>query len=463
MNQEFDWSVLLFQLADRKIVPVIGKELLKLCLPNGEQLPIEQWLVRQLIEKFSSDIGDMSEFNERMSINEFTLAYMNPTIPDQREIRKRMIQREISRLMTGAMEHVPESLKKLAEIEQFELFISTTPDTLIDKAITTARGACKSRAYKLRSEPEDIDTSITETTTYHVFGTFDDNQDFAVTDEDMVEFLHRISTVSEPRNLSDYLSDKSLLLIGCGLPKALVPYLARTLASKRLFPSTGYRIIDRVFSEDPEIVLFWRGFSGEALIGYDANQFVDELYERWKRDVDPTAKTIEDRIGISEEAEEVIPALAENDVLHVFVSYRHDDKPATEKIVEALKSRKIEVWYDHEKIRGGDDWEREIKTNIDRCTLFMPVLSKHSQSDENVLIKEWNLALERRERINKLLPFIVPVVIDEEIGPGAEYIYPEFWETDTTKKCIDGVVPKEFLDDVQEQIKKRIKASKGRS
>ncbi len=78
-------------------------------------------------------------------------------------------------------------------------------------------------------------------------------------------------------------------------------------------------------------------------------------------------------------------------------------------------------------------------------SLTEPVLSKSSQSDENVAIEEWNLAFDRRKRINKLLPFILPVVIHEGIGPDADLIDPEFWKYDT-EECIDGVVSESFLD-----------------
>jgi hypothetical protein len=274
----------------------------------------------------------------------------------------------------------------------------------------------------------------------------------------MIEFLHSVSTSSQPRHLLDYLSNKSLLLIGCGLSKTLLPYLVRTLANDRLFPSKNYRVVDNRLSNDPEIMLFLRGFSGEMLLSDDANQFVHELHEKWLSDLGPAnAAGPSQSHNLSAPGQFQTGLATDDDSFHVFISYRRDDQPATDKIVDALRSRNISVWYDQDNIQGGDDWMREVETHIGSCLLFIPVLSENSQSDENVSIQEWGLAFARRRSINRALPFILPVVVDEGIGPGAELIDTEFWEYDATE-CIDGDVSPEFLDNVERKIKQRIKA-----
>lgn len=462
MSEAFDWDDLLLELSDRNIVPVVGRELLTLTTAAGETITVEQWVVSELI-KYFSERGDLDEkssgaFHDEMSLNAFTISYMQLFPIDKRENRKRIIKKQITRLLIDDAVDVPEILQKLASIEHFDLFISTSADTLLDQAIATIRGGCESRSFKLRSAPEDIDVPLTGPNVYHIFGTFDESQDFSVTDEDMVEFLHSTSTNGQPRHLLDYLSNKSLLLIGCGLSKTLLPFLVRTLANDRLFPSKNYRVVDDRLSRDAEITLFWRGFSGEMMLSNDTSQFVNELHDRWKSELAPTIEH-QKMVNVTAKKDIAINNMKgfDADSCHVFISYRRSDQAAADRIVESLRSRKISVWYDQTNIQGGDDWMREVKKNIGSCLLFLPILSPNSQSDENVSIREWGLAFERRASINDELPFILPVSIDEGITPESELIDDRFGQYDFTL-CSDGIVSNEFLDTVEQKIKQRIKA-----
>src|SRR5690242_5351314 len=65
--------------------------------------------------------------------------------------------------------------------------------------------------------------------------------------------------------------------------------------------------------------------------------------------------------------------------LKVFLSYSHDDDP---KLCQELKNQLqalydddiIQLWDDR-IISGGQDWDREIKSKLNDCHLFIPLTS----------------------------------------------------------------------------------------
>jgi TolB-like protein/Flp pilus assembly protein TadD len=97
----------------------------------------------------------------------------------------------------------------------------------------------------------------------------------------------------------------------------------------------------------------------------------------------------------------------------VFLSYPSQDAEAAQCICEALRAGGIEVWFDKNALRGGDAWDRTIRQQIRDCSLFIPLISEHSQERlEGYFRLEWKLAVDRSHRMAAERTFIMPVVID---------------------------------------------------
>ncbi|HEV8017132.1 MAG TPA: toll/interleukin-1 receptor domain-containing protein [Steroidobacteraceae bacterium] len=97
----------------------------------------------------------------------------------------------------------------------------------------------------------------------------------------------------------------------------------------------------------------------------------------------------------------------------VFLSYASEDVEAARRICDALRSAGIDVWFDQSELRGGDAWEHAIRRQIRECALFVPVISGHTQRrPEGYFRLEWNLAVERSQRMAAEKAFLVPVVTD---------------------------------------------------
>jgi len=58
----------------------------------------------------------------------------------------------------------------------------------------------------------------------------------------------------------------------------------------------------------------------------------------------------------------------------VFVSYARHDAEFARRLVESLDPL-YGVWLDHERIAPGARWQRSIEEGIDRCAVFLVVVS----------------------------------------------------------------------------------------
>lgn len=97
----------------------------------------------------------------------------------------------------------------------------------------------------------------------------------------------------------------------------------------------------------------------------------------------------------------------------VFLSYAREDADSARRIAAAWRASGMEVWFDENELRGGEAWDAKIRRSIRDCTLFVPLVSAHTQArHEGYFRREWKLAVERMGDMASGVAFLVPVVID---------------------------------------------------
>jgi TolB-like protein/Tfp pilus assembly protein PilF len=132
----------------------------------------------------------------------------------------------------------------------------------------------------------------------------------------------------------------------------------------------------------------------------------------------------------------------------VFLSYAREDTNAARRIAEALRGFGIEVWFDQNELRGGDQWDARIRSQIKSCTLFIPIISATTQArDEAYFRLEWKLADDRSQLMAPGKPFIVPVVIDATSETGA--IVPDSFARAQWTQLSDGNPSTGFIEQVK--------------
>jgi TolB-like protein/Tfp pilus assembly protein PilF len=98
----------------------------------------------------------------------------------------------------------------------------------------------------------------------------------------------------------------------------------------------------------------------------------------------------------------------------IFLSYASQDAETARRVADALREAGLAVWFDQNELRGGDAWDATIRTRIKECVLFVPFISKNTESrSEGYFRLEWKLAVDRSHLMADDQAFLVPLVIDD--------------------------------------------------
>ena len=432
---QFDWEDLLLQIEDGRVIPVVGPDLLT--IRSGQRTSL---LNTHLAERFAQELGvERAGLPEELSLQKVALRYIADSGKPQR------VYARLKAVMDGLTLAPPEPLRKLAAITDFNLYVSTTFDGLLAKAVDEARygGSPKTLrlAYSPRLRIQDLPSGKEEldrTVVYQMFGPLSASTDYAVTDEDMLEFVNSLQSAERrPKLLFDELRNNHLLVIGCSYSDWLSRFFIRTVRNERLSLCHMSEIIaDDHTPSDSNLVQFLQHCSVEVFLDGGAVAFVDELFRRWKERRpergDPCVAT------------EAGAAIATMKPDAVFLSYASEDREVVRRTVDGLESVGLDVWFDQRAIESGDDWDREIRRNIKNCSLFLPFISRHSTSRlEGYFRKEWRWAIDRAMGMDERFAFIHPIAIDETQDT-ADGI-PEFFRTKQWHRFPGGSPTPEFL------------------
>jgi TolB-like protein len=135
----------------------------------------------------------------------------------------------------------------------------------------------------------------------------------------------------------------------------------------------------------------------------------------------------------------------------VFLSYASEDAEAARRICDALRADGIEVWFDQNELRGGDLWDQSIRQQIRDCSLFIPVISQHTQERlEGYFRREWRLAVDRTLDMAEHRSFIVPIAIDDTVQRTAHV--PQAFNAAQWTKLPDGNTPQAFVDRIKQLL-----------
>lgn len=400
------WEELLQLIEEARVIPIVGKDLLTF-EENGEQVVLYHWLARRLAEVLG--VEPSPDLNIT-SLNAVASQYL------ARGGEPEKIYNRVHKLMRAHSDlPIPEPLKKLASIQPFTLFVSTTFDSLLAQAINAVRfdGVEYTKVitysprdkHDLPGDADDLDCPAV----FQLLGRVSPMQDYVVTEEDALEFIHSLQSAGHPVNLFSALDERPLLIIGCSFPGWLVRFFIRAARRNRLLLARGKTdfVVDASGREEPALLAFLRNFKTRTEFFHhaDAVAFVDELHRRWhdrleaQRDAGASVTSIE------------MPTMSPG---AVFLSYASDDRPAAEALKDALDAAGIDVWFDRDRLMAGDVFESKIRRYIERCSLFIPVLSRSCVTPERRFFRlEWDHALRVAVTAPATSRFLVPVVIDD--------------------------------------------------
>jgi hypothetical protein len=352
----------------------------------------------------------------------------------------------------------PQALKRLAAITDFDLFVTTTFDPLLETAINLERfnGApstdvlayAPNRVADLPAERDHLQRPLV----YHLLGRLSASPTYVISDEDLLEFICALQSEHlAPEKLFHELEHSHLLFIGSNFTNWLARLFLRMAKRQRLSDprDVGEILADDTTSQDERLMSFLQQVSVRTRIYTGAERFVDELYGRWQARRKPHAPAVP-----SSTPTRFLPPTREMPDNAVFISYAREDLVAVQHIKAGLEAAGITTWFDMDRLEVGDDYDRKIQRNIARCSYFIPVISATTQRRlEAYFRREWSYALDRMRNMADGALFLLPVTIDDTAA--ADALVPDKFKALHFTQLAGGVVSAEFAQRLEDFMQAR--------
>jgi hypothetical protein len=445
--QAFDedaWDDLLNYIEERRVIPIIGPDLLRVQTDSGPR-PLYEWLADKLAVRLSVDITGLPH---PLTLNDVMCCYLG-----QRGRREEVYTR-LRSIMREVEFEPPLALRQLAQITDFDLFVTTTFDPLLEQAINLERHGGQPNADVITYAPNRVAdlpaerSQLQRTVVYHLLGRLSASPTYVVSDEDMLEFICALQSEHlTPEKLFHELEHNHLLLIGSDFSNWLARLFLRMAKRRRL---SDPRDVSEVFADDhtmqdERLVSFLQQVSVRTRVYGGAEAFVAELHARWSRRQRPALAA---NAGVNA-PQRFMPPSREMPENAIFISYAREDLPAVQRLKAAMDTAGLTTWFDLDRLEGGDDYDRKIRANIQRCSFFLPVISATTQRrHEAYFRREWSYAVDRARNIAEGAVFILPVCIDDT--PEAAALVPELFKTLHIVRMAGGEPSPEFLHRLQD-------------
>jgi hypothetical protein len=430
------WDDLLSFIEERRVIPIVGPELLRVNTDRGPKLLVE-WVAERLAGRLNVNIAELPQ---PYTLNDVVCWFLSARgRREEAYVRMRSIIKE-------ANFEPPPALRRLAAITDFDLFVSTTFDSLLEIAINLERfnGApstevlsyAPNRVVDLPTERDKLQRPVV----YHLFGKVSASPTYVISDEDLLEYICALQSEHlAPEKLFHELEHNHLLFIGSNFTNWLARLFLRMAKRQRLSDprDVGEVLADNHSSQDDRLVSFLQQVSVRTRIYVGAERFVEELHERWQARRRPASAHAQPA------AARFLPPTREMPDNAVFISYAREDLAAVQQIKAGLEAAGITTWFDMDRLEVGDDYDRKIQRNIARCSYFIPVVSANTQRRlEGYFRREWSYAMDRVRNMADGALFILPVTVDATNG--GEALVPDKFKALHFTQLPGGQVPPEF-------------------
>ncbi|HEY2968301.1 MAG TPA: toll/interleukin-1 receptor domain-containing protein [Casimicrobiaceae bacterium] len=441
------WEDLLNFIEERRVIPIIGPELLQVETETGHRL-LYDWVAEKLAARLNVDTTALPQ---PYTLNDVVCWFLAS------RGRREEAYTRVRSIFRDANFAPPLALRQLAQITDFDLFVTTTFDPLLEQAINLERfqGAqsveviayAPNRVADLPSEREKLQRPVV----YHLLGRLSASPTYVISEEDMLEFICALQSEHlTPERLFHELEHNHLLLIGSSFTNWLARLFLRMAKRHRLSDprDVGEVLADNHSGNDARLLNFLQQVSVRTRIYSGAEEFVDELHRRWMTRHKPGDVV---HLGVPQR---FLPPEREMPDNAVFISYAREDLTAVQKLKAGLDAAGVKTWFDLDRLEGGDDYDRKIQRYIARCSYFVPVVSATTQRRlEGYFRREWSYAIDRARNIAEGALFILPVCIDDTDVAAAQV--PDKFKALNFTRLRGGEVSPEFARHLQDFLSAR--------
>ena len=375
------WDLLITQLMQGNVIPVIGPEFL---VDDEKGSNPHQILIDDLAEAYEVESHPKS-FSELLYDKEFDAS------------DRKNIYAMLGDAFSQPLFKPSQLLKRLLGSKRFPFVITTSFTPVVEDTMREIWGADKLRVMKFTNDPshnDDISTrsDINKPTVYYMFGKVcRSEKKYVVTDYDMLSFCRSwLSSAERPQNLAAELQSKYLLIIGNSYSDWLSRFVYFSL--KNHIDTQPIGLVVDPYGEDSFL------------------QFMKRIDAFTLRDAEEVVSKIENMLTERENEKQQTRFDMPLQGTDVFISYSRSDASVVAKLYDTLSSKGLNVWYDRNNISYGGNFMNEIIAGIKSSKLFLPVMTQNiaRQSNEyHPYRTEWKTAIDMASGYGRT--FIIPV------------------------------------------------------
>jgi hypothetical protein len=404
------WNDLLTRIGEGEVVPVVGRG--AVTFGSSDEL-----LYPLLAQRLTTELDPPLKFEKPpLDLQEIVDAQRANGRPIER------IYKHLHRIVENPDLRPGVTLAALASIEGFQLFISTTFDPLLPRAVESASPGGKPEerrgASSLRDACPDLPLELSDMQkpdqrfVYQILGRAKAYRDFVVWDDDVFRFLLRLDQqLPLLPKLSEALQKSHFLVLGLSFADWLLRFFVHIIKHQPLseLASSELFVFEKLDPAEREkvVVYFSRLTKQIRVLPTDPIDFISELHGRWRKKY---PAPVRDPYLMNKTNREKQRARG-----CIFVSYASPDLEIARFIVSQLQNAGCLVWFDKEQLQPGENWEEELRKAVEeRCGLFLSIISDHTAVRlEGYDIFERKLAAKRREKLADNAIFYLPLRIDD--------------------------------------------------
>lgn len=376
-----DWDSLLDHMANRHVLPVIGPALVTVA-QEGVQRSLYEVLAQPLAGKLGLPAGT---WLNTMQVAREAVSH---------GVASGKVWDALKSLLRSRNEPGP-GLLALAAIDCFDLYIASTPDELMARALRATRPGfdelkqvfyfCdRGRASPHPAAPPrkdvsaqlqqyancDLPSQLAGVTLYQVMSSLH-APNAPVWEEDYMEYICTLLEKSAAvENLLGQLRSRDLLLIGAPSEDWILRFFLRVARGKRLSedaPTARHCLAEaRTEQSAPMLFFFEQATRLTRVIDGDPVSFALKLQQRWTQRAQP----LQTRDDFFKRVGERCPNGG------VFISYAREDIDRVEELARALHAADVPVWLDKRELETGGNYDRALQAEIKQaCCLFVSVVS----------------------------------------------------------------------------------------
>lgn len=417
-------DIIVDQIKNEKVIPIIGYDLLINEFDDKNDRDFLMWLIKLHAQREGHPLETDKKPGYEL-VNDYYHSLPDSDPDTFKSQLSKTIQEE--RINWNL---IPESLRKLASIKYFKLFINATFTNAIELALNAYRAKGKNEqeikeSYSVlnyrASQPEDLPTAapplrnfrinFDKPIIYNLFGKHDiEPVDYVLTDSDYVELIFDLMVNKQEKfmNLLSYLNTGYLLFLGCNFPDWFFRFFIRICAGEKLdyvSPIKRKAVIDSLLlNKADESRSLFIGFYKIQTLDIDCNLLINEIYKR-----------LSGRPGMPG----ILEDMGNN---NIFISYCRKDEKVAKDIAAQFDEKYIEYFLDENDLDTGDNLNDRISNSIDRCCLFLPIVSNNVQGASPYVWKEWKYATETNKEIWPVFKDFIDaeMILPKEYGISAE-------------------------------------------